>query len=105
MITSFKAWNLREAHLLQGYLEARGVPCRVVGGAHHSVRGELPIPDFQPQVQLEDGTQAALAQELVDAYFRELREEPTGEPWTCPSCGESIEAPFAACWKCGTEMP
>lgn len=22
--------------------------------------------------------------------------------WDCPTCGESIEESFGACWKCGT---
>lgn len=25
-----------------------------------------------------------------------------GPPWTCASCGESIDEQFAACWKCST---
>ncbi|MHC4331384.1 MAG: DUF7577 domain-containing protein, partial [Planctomycetota bacterium] len=22
-------------------------------------------------------------------------------PWTCPNCGEEVEAQFTNCWKCG----
>jgi hypothetical protein len=29
----------------------------------------------------------------------------SGETWACPKCGEIIEEPMNACWKCETERP
>ncbi|PID79700.1 hypothetical protein CSB20_09320 [bacterium DOLZORAL124_64_63] len=29
----------------------------------------------------------------------------TASPWTCPDCGEAIEAGFDTCWQCGAAMP
>ena len=26
-------------------------------------------------------------------------------PWTCPHCGEHLEAQFVSCWSCGTNRP
>ena len=34
-----------------------------------------------------------------------LHPDVPGEPWTCPGCGERLEAQFAQCWRCATDAP
>ena len=54
-----------------------------------SVGVALLVPDSELKP-----AQEALAEPAIDV---------NAKAWTCPSCGENIEAGFDICWKCGTE--
>ncbi|MEO0558275.1 MAG: hypothetical protein AAF170_08840, partial [Bacteroidota bacterium] len=42
----------------------------------------------------------------VEALVREVTDAPAStEPWTCSSCGETVEGTFGTCWSCGADAP
>lgn len=54
------------------------------------------------------------AESLLEEFERVQREESRRAfaeadaqqtPWQCPNCGETLEAQFGACWRCGTVRP
>ena len=91
-----------ECGWLESVLSAAGIEClvrnRFLGGAI----GELPINESWPEIWVVDDRDAAAAERLITAA-RTPSED--GVPWRCPACGESIEAAFGACWRCGGEAP
>jgi hypothetical protein len=98
--------NLRDAHLLQAYLEAEGIPVEVQGGLEHAVRGELPWwPGLAPALLIPDPADRQRALALVQAFRDRQEPGPAGPPWTCPACGETHEPQFADCWSCGGARP
>jgi hypothetical protein len=64
----------------------------MVSGADHA-RAEQVIRDYVG----EKGLLGEPASEPIEAL--------SGIPWTCPSCGEQVEAQFGACWNCGAQRP
>jgi hypothetical protein len=59
-----------------------------------------------PEVWVDEGDYEK-ALEIVNAKGP-LASRPANESaatWLCPMCGESIEEPMNACWKCETERP
>ncbi len=96
-----------DAHLLRGLLESEGI--RVV------VRGDDFVPlqggglfhvETRPSVWVLDDEQLPKALAIVNDYRAgtgpggEKPEAGAGD-WTCPSCGERLEAQFSDCWQCG----
>jgi len=101
MTQIFVARHPTEAHLIKGVLEAAGIPAEVQGERLFAVRGEVPItPDTQPTVWVAD-EQASAARAVIAESSQGGTAASTGEPWTCPRCGETVEPQFAACWNCG----
>ena len=96
------AKTVAEAHLIKGILEAEGIAGEVRGESLSGAVGTLPLYEAWPSVWVADGD-AARANELVIEAFR--REDAGGEVWTCPGCGEQLEAQFSECWQCGTSRP
>jgi hypothetical protein len=88
----FSSPDTAEVALLKNMLADAGVVCEVRDGALSHL-----VPFFQELwVADEDHARAA---ELVASWQRPA---PATVPrWTCPSCGELIEAQFSSCWKCG----
>ena len=96
-----------DAHLLRGLLESAGI--RVV------VRGDDFVPlqggglfhvETRPSVWVLDDEDLPRALAIVNDY-RAGTGGGGGTPaggdgdWTCPSCGERLEAQFSDCWQCG----
>lgn len=102
----YEAINMREGGLIVAYLAGHGVPAEVVGGNHHSVRGELyNLRGMLPQVHILDDRDLERAKALLADYEAMLKTGVAGEPWTCPQCGESLEPQFQSCWRCQTDRP
>ena len=57
-------------------------------------RAEVLIRDFGGERGLMD-----------DRAAEPTAQAPAGIPWTCPGCGEQVEAQFGICWKCSTPRP
>ena len=59
----------------------------------------FPLPEFWPALCVMNDDDYPAAMDLLrgggDA------EATTQAEWTCPQCGESVPAHFAACWSCG----
>jgi hypothetical protein len=98
--------NRRDASLLAGYLTDHGIPAEVRGGAWQAVEGELTnLRGALPRVYVLQDQQEEAARSLVDRYLHLMKEPPAGDPWICPTCGESLEPQFLSCWKCQTVKP
>jgi hypothetical protein len=84
------------AHL-RNLLESEGIACVVRNDRLAGVVGEIPFVECWPELWVREPGQALRARGLIDEA---LQSRPTGSAWTCPRCGERIEAQFSECWKC-----
>jgi hypothetical protein len=78
-VTAFQARHVMEAHLIQGILEAEGIPCLLVG-AREQIYPQLPVFIQVPEDRLEE------AQQLLE----EVRQAPPPDPedlWEKPAFG------------------
>jgi len=88
-----------EAEMAAKLLEASGIKAIV----HTDNAGGL-----EPQLDLTGGVRVLVPEAEATsarAVLADMRAIDTGGPWTCPGCGEAIEAGFDLCWKCGTARP
>jgi hypothetical protein len=102
MIKLFTSPNFTEVGLLRGVLEEHGIPCRLENEHTASLAGQVPFTETWPELWV-DPEDEARAHALLDDW--RAASVPPGEPWTCPHCGEEVEAQFSACWSCGRERP
>ncbi len=94
------ASNLPTAQSRAAFLEERGIPCFVEGGA---LADELATSRHLTGIEIK--VHVDCLQE-AQALLAELARRNVGRAeLTCPSCGEKIEAAFDACWKCGQDRP
>ena len=56
----------------------------------------MPTPPFYEELWVSD-EEFPKASELLASWQR----PPKIDAWTCPRCGETVEAQFSSCWKCG----
>ena len=100
MIKLFTSPNFTEVGLLCGVLEENGIACQLKNERTASLAGEVPFTETWPELWVgpEDEERAR----ALLAAWRAANASP-GEPWTCPRCGEEVEAQFSACWSCGQE--
>lgn len=100
----YDAADPTEAHLMKGLLEAEGIECWVSGDLLFSARGEIPVTeDTCPGVWIRRPDQLLRARAIIEAIHR-----PAGtgaRAWRCPDCGETLEAQFTDCWRCGYARP
>ena len=97
-----------DAHVLRGLLEVEGIEAVIRGDDMVPLQGgSLFHLETRPSVWVlaDDAGRYGRAVEIAAGYAAGKHapagsEEPT---WRCPSCGESIEAQFTACWNCGAE--
>ena len=96
-----------EAHLVAGILDQYGISCDIRGEDLWSARGQLPLTtDTLPTVWITDDSEYEQAAELVKQFEDgTLAAGKGGDPWTCPKCGEEVEAQFSNCWNCGENRP
>ena len=87
------------AGLVHSVLEAAGIPCLLRNQYLTGALGELPVNECWPQVWVIDEHDAPRARRLVDETVP--RDGAQGAAWTCPGCGEHLEAQFRQCWQCG----
>ena len=93
------------AQLLCGALESHGIAARV-DGEHLSPLQGAAIPAgtaAEFRVCIADAEQLPQAQRFVrDWLERHAAATPAGT-WVCSGCGETHEAQFSSCWRCGAE--
>lgn len=78
-------------------LEAEGIRATVKNEMLSSAMGELPPAECQAEVWVLDEAEAARAERVL----REGAAPAGGPPWLC-ACGETLEAQFLQCWRCGS---
>ncbi|HOW66247.1 MAG TPA: DUF2007 domain-containing protein [Candidatus Paceibacterota bacterium] len=88
---------------LRSALENRGIACAMRNELTSGLTGEIPITDSIPELWLVNDQQLPEALGILEALKQPA--EPIGSPWTCSGCGESIEAQFDSCWRCGSHKP
>ena len=100
MTKIYSSQNGADVHNLKNVLQARGIACEVRGEHLGAGLGELPPNQCWVELWIVDDSELEEAQTILR---REART--TGEPWTCPSCGEDVEARFDQCWNCQGYRP
>jgi hypothetical protein len=82
------------------FLAEEGIQSTVQGETLSHASGAIPFAETFPTVWVreEDFDRAEAAMARFEAV---PKHQPTGTPWKCPACGESIEPQFTECWKCG----
>lgn len=91
--------DLLELHHLKNILEAEGIACRVRNDLLTRLAGEIPFIECAAELHLIDERDRWRAETLI-ASFRSAP-APPGPAWNCLQCGESMDNPFTACWRCG----
>lgn len=105
MTEIYRAAHPAQAHLLRGLLDAEGIDAVVIGEFGFNVRGEAPITtDTLPRVCVINPEDAERARAIAVSFDQSGPSAPAAT-WTCPGCGETIEAQFGECWKCGAVRP
>jgi hypothetical protein len=89
------------AHL-RNLLETAGIRCEVRNDRLGGVVGEIPFVECWPELWVREPGQALRARALIDEALRPAN---TGDPWSCPRCGEQVEPQFSVCWCCGADAP
>lgn len=93
----FAAYTTAEAHLVKGLLESEGIAAEVRGEVLAGILGDIPLMENRPSVWVEE-RDASRANGIV-RDFQHARVA-AGEAWRC-DCGETLDAQFTACWRCG----
>lgn len=86
--------------LVKHVLEAQGISCEVRRASLSSAIGEIPTTEAWPELWVSDDARVDEAKVLV---AEALKPADDLEAWVCPSCQESVDGHFAACWNCATE--
>ena len=98
----YSSLKLLEIHHLKNLLEAEGIRCQIRNELLSRLAGEIPFTECAPELWLLDGRDLARARQIVADFDRG---PVTGPAWSCPSCGETLEGQFSACWHCGAPRP
>ena len=99
-----------EAHFVRHLLEDAKIHARVMGEELSIARGDLPLtPQTLPSVSVSAGdvdrASPIVIKYLLKTYRNGVGELVNTETWQCPSCGETIEGQFGACWNCQINRP
>ena len=106
MIEVYRAAHPAQAHLLRGLLEAEGIEAVVIGEFGFNVRGEAPMTEETlPRVCVVNAADAERGRAIAVSFDAGGPGAGPAASWTCPQCGEAIEAQFGECWKCGASKP
>ena len=101
MIRVFSHPDPAIAALVAGAMDDAGIAATVRGTAYGAAGGELPPAAAWSEVWIADAAQRADAEALArDAMAGEPLAGGTA-PWTCATCGETVDGVFGACWACG----
>lgn len=96
----FSAPNGIAVHNVKNVLEARGIACEIRGQDRVAGTGELPPIECWVELWVENDRDADEAERIIRQESRVER-----SPWTCPECGEGVEASFDQCWNCQADRP
>ena len=91
----FSSFNLVLVHHSRNLLAAEGIETEVRNQMLSSAMGELPPAECQAEVWVLRDEDVASAEEVL------RRPAMAGPDWICADCGESCEAQFTQCWRCG----
>lgn len=95
------AATLLDAQLAADTLASVGIATHIFNANAAGGLGELPFLNTQPELWVDDDSQADRARTVLAA----TREAPTSGEKPCPHCGEANPAHFLSCWHCGGGLP
>ena len=95
----YSSHDLIGVHHARNLLDAAGIPAVVRNDLLSSAMGELPPVECQAEVWVLDDAQVAHAERILREGRLPLAQEM--ESWRCTGCGETLEAQFMQCWRCG----
>jgi hypothetical protein len=93
--------TLLDAQLAADALSSLGIVTHILNANAAGALGEVPFMQAQPEVWVDDDTQAARAREVLAG----LRNAPLRDEKICPQCGETNPGNFMSCWQCGGALP
>ncbi len=100
--------NPAMVHHVKNVLDNHGIESEVRGEHLVGAIGGIAPIDAWVELWLVDESRLQEAERIVEDLLVDTDVEATGEesePWTCPNCGEEVDAQFAVCWNCGSEGP
>lgn len=92
-------------HHVKHLLEHEGIPATIRGEHLAAAVGGVAPLDAWVELWVTDEARLPEAMRIVASVVDEERAGDEAAEWTCPNCGETVEAPLAVCWNCGTERP
>lgn len=92
----FSSPDNAEVELIKNMLADSDIVCEVRNG---EVSRVVPAPSFYEELWVSEDSYPRAA-ELLASW--QQPNPAAAASWTCPSCGELVEAQFSSCWKCGT---
>ena len=96
-----RAEHSLQASIWAGALRAAGIDCELRNTALSGALGEIPFLECAPQLWLTCDSDEARAREIL----QQLQKPVAAPSWQCFECGETLEAQFGSCWKCGVARP
>ncbi|MFZ0790664.1 MAG: DUF2007 domain-containing protein [Chromatiaceae bacterium] len=93
-----------EAQLIHDFLDGHLIRTVVLGDFLSGAVGELPA-DICPALWVIDDMDLERAREVLARFLAPGASRPDARAWTCPACGELVEAGFDLCWNCGRARP
>ena len=97
----FSPWERSQAGMLKEILEREGIDCILKNELLIAGMGEIPFTEYYPELWLIDDEVFPRARLFLDDWLK--NDSASQSAWTCPCCGEELEAQFGACWSCGKE--
>ena len=97
----YSSHNLAAVHHAKNVLEAQGIRALVRNQFLSSAMGELPPAECLIELWVLREADVPGA----ESALREAFSVKSGPTWACKRCGESCEAQFTQCWKCGAFRP
>lgn len=85
---------------LKNVLEDNGIECSIKNEYSGSGAGVLAPFDTWPEIWVENKTQLARAEKIIQQTMNDLS---TRDEWVCPDCGERNDGHFYICWNCDRE--
>jgi len=93
--------TLLDAQLVVDPLSSLGIVTHIFNANAAGALGEVPFMQAQPEVWVDDDTQALRAR----AILADCMNMNPGREKTCPHCGEHNPGNFLSCWHCGGALP
>jgi len=86
--------QIQDMDVLKSLLANEGIECEVTNDT-----SAYPGAVFYPELWVVEDSNFTRASAVLETF--RTASPPKFGPWACPRCGESLEAQFLSCWKCG----
>lgn len=98
----FVSVNLPEVESLENIMEQSEIPCTIKNQQLAGLAGEVPFVEVFPELWVLRDEDLLKAKDILANWpkAKSLQEK----EWICPSCGETIEKEFTACWNCSSDQ-